>query len=134
MATAVITGRDVTFTIATVAYSEQAVSAVLSNDHIIETYQTLTGRVYKAVDDNWKFDIEFLSDWGKAGSLCKALWNAAETAPNTTLAVLLTATTGNTFAFNIYPAFPSAGGAAPGAQTQKMSFQVASLPTETLTP
>ena len=134
MATTVITGRDVTFTIATVAYSEQATSATLSNDHIIETYQTLAGRVYKAVDDNWKFDIEFLSDWGKTGSLCKALWTAAEGAPNTALAVLLTTYTGNTFAFNIYPAFPSAGGGAPGAQTQKMSFQVAALPTETMAP
>jgi hypothetical protein len=134
MATTVVTGRDVTFTIATVAYSEQATSAILSNDHIIETYQTLSGRVYKAVDDNWKFDIEFLSDWGKTGSLCKALWVAAETAPNTALAVLLTAASGNTFAFTIYPTFPAAGGSAPGAQTQKLSFQVAALPTETLAP
>jgi N6-adenosine-specific RNA methylase IME4 len=134
MATTVITGRDVTFTIATVAYSEQATSATLTNNHIIETYQTLSGRVYKAVDDDWKFDVEFLSDWGKTASLCKALYTAAETAPNTTLAVVLTAATGNTFTFNVYPTFPSAGGSAPGAQTQSLSFQVAALPVESLTP
>jgi hypothetical protein len=134
MATTVITGRDVTFTIATVAYTAQATSAILSNDHVIETYQTLAGRVYKAVDDNWKFDLEFLSDWGGTGSLCKALWTASETAPNTALAVLLTAVSGNTFAFNIYPTYPSAGGSAPGAQTQKLSFQVDARPTETMAP
>lgn len=133
MATTVITGRDVSFTIASTSYDAQATSALLTNDHTIETYQTLDGRAYKAIDDAWTFEVELLSDWGAASSLCEAMWTAAESAPNTTLAVALTAVTGASFAFNVYPIFPSAGGAAPGAQTQKWTFTVASLPTESFT-
>ena len=131
MATTVVTGRDLTITIASTSYDAQATSATLSNEHTIETYQTLDGRAYKAIDDNWTFAVELLSDWGAASSLCEAMWAAAESSPNTTLAVSLTAASGAVFAFNVLPLFPSAGGAAPGAQTQSWSFQVVGTPTET---
>jgi hypothetical protein len=131
MATTVVTGRDLTLTIASTSYDAQATSATLSNDHTIETYQTLDGRAYKAIDDNWSFAVELLSDWGAASSLCEAMWTAAESSPNTTLAVSLTAATGAVFAFNVLPIFPSAGGSAPGAQTQSWTFQVVGTPTET---
>lgn len=131
MATTVVTGRDLTLTIASTNYDAQATSATLSNEHTIETYQTLDGRAYKAIDDNWTFAVELLSDWGAASSLCEAMWAAAESSPNTTLAVSLTAASGAVFAFNVLPIFPSAGGAAPGAQTQSWSFQVVGTPTET---
>ena len=131
MATTVVTGRDLTLTIASTSYDAQATSATLSNEHTIETYQTLDGRAYKAIDDNWTFAVELLSDWGAASSLCEAMWAAAESSPNTTLAVSLTAASGAVFAFNVLPIFPSAGGAAPGAQTQSWNFQVVGTPTET---
>ena len=131
MATTVVTGRDLTLTIASTSYDAQATSATLSNEHTIETYQTLDGRAYKAIDDNRTFAVELLSDWGAASSLCEAMWAAAESSPNTTLAVSLTAASGAVFAFNVLPIFPSAGGAAPGAQTQSWSFQVVGTPTET---
>ncbi len=44
MATTVITGRDVTFTLDSASYDAQATSATLSCETIIETYQTLDGR------------------------------------------------------------------------------------------
>ena len=113
MATTVVTGRDLTLTIASTSYDAQATSATLSNEHTIETFQTLDGRAYKAIDDNWTFAVELLSDWGAASSLCEAMWAAAESSPNTTLAVSLTAATGAVFAFNVLPVFPAAGGAAP---------------------
>lgn len=131
MPTTVITGRDLALTIATVTYDAQATSVTLTNEHTIETYQTLDGRAYKAIDDSWTLDIEMLADWGASGSLCEAMWTACESAPNTTLAASLTAATGAVFACNILPVFPSAGGAAPGAQTVSMSFQVVGTPTET---
>lgn len=131
MATTIITGRDIALTIATTPYDAQASSATLSNDHTIETYQTLDGRAYKAIDDQWTFDVEMLADWGASGSLCEALWTAAESAPNTTLSVSLTAVTGAVFAFNVLPVFPSVGGAAPDAQTVSLSFTVVGVPTET---
>ena len=131
MATTVITGRDVTFTLDTATYDAQATSAVLSCDTIIETYQTLDGRAYKSVDKQWTFTIELLQDWGAASSLFEAMWADAEAAPNTALAVAFTAATGAAFAFNVIPIFPTAGGAAPGALTDTWTMTVVGTPTET---
>ena len=131
MSTTIITGRDLSFTIATTNYDAQATSATLNNDPTIETYQTLDGKAYKHIDDQWTFEVEMLADWGAASSLCEALWTAADSAPNTTLAVSLTAVTGAVFAFNVYPVFPSVGGAAPDAQTVSLSFIVDGKPSET---
>ena len=131
MATTVITGRDLALTIATVSYDAQASSVTLEADHVIETYKTLDGRAYKAIDDSWTLNVEMLADWGASGSLCEALWTATESAPNTTLAVSLTAATGAVFAFNVLPTYPSVGGAAPDAQTVSLSFQVVGTPSET---
>ena len=131
MPTTIITGRDLVLTIATVNYDAQATSATLSNSPTIDTYQTLDGKAYKHIDDQWTFDVEMLADWGVASSLSEALWTAADTAPNTTLAVSLTATTGAVFAFNVMPVYPSVGGAAPGAQTLSLSFLVVGTPADT---
>jgi hypothetical protein len=130
MPTTIITGRDLVVTIATVNYDAQATSATLANDPTVETYQTLDGKAYKHIDDQWTFEISMLADWGVASSLCEALWTACETAPNTVLAVSLTATTGAVFTFNVMPVFPSVGGAAPDAQTVDLSFIVVGTPTE----
>ena len=131
MPTTIITGRDLVLTIATVNYDAQATSAILANSPTIETYQTLDGKAYKHIDDQWTFDVEMLADWGAASSLCEALWSACESAPNTTLAVSLTAVTGAVFAFNVMPVFPAVGGSAPDAQTVSLSFTVVGTPTET---
>jgi len=131
MPTTIITGRDLVVTIATVNYDAQATSATLANSPTVETYQTLDGKAYKHIDDQWTFDISMLADWGAASSLCEALWTACETAPNTVLAVSLTAVTGAVFAFNVMPVFPSVGGAAPDAQTVDLSFIVVGTPAET---
>ena len=131
MPTTIITGRDLVLTIATVNYDAQATSATLANSPTIETYQTLDGKAYKHIDDQWTFDVSMLADWGATGSLCEALWTACETAPNTTLAASLTAATGAVFAFSVLPVFPAVGGAAPDAQTVDLSFTVVGTPTET---
>ena len=131
MPTTIITGRDLILTIATVNYDAQATSAILTNAPVIDTYQTLDGKAYKHIDDQWTFDVEMLADWGVASSLSEALWTAADTNPNTTLAVSLTATTGAVFAFNVMPVYPSVGGAAPGAQTLSLSFLVVGTPADT---
>jgi hypothetical protein len=130
MPTTVITGRDLVLTIAAANYDAQASSVTLSNEHTIETYQTLDGRAYKAIDDQWTLEVEMLADWGVASSLCEAMWTACETAPNTTLAVSLTAITGAVFTCNVLPVFPSVGGAAPDAQTVSLSLTVVGVPAE----
>ena len=130
MPTNIITGRDVSFTIGGNNFDAQTTSAILSNEHIIETYQTLDGRAYKAIDDQWTFDVEMLADWGAAGSLCEILWGVCESAPNTAISTVMTAATGATFTFQVLPVFPSVGGTAPDAQTVTMSFTVIGLPAE----
>lgn len=131
MPTTIITGRDLVLTIATVNYDAQATSAILSNSPTVQIYQTLDGKAYKHLDDNWTFDVEMLADWGAASSLCEALWTAWEGAPNTVLAVSLTAVTGAVFTFNVMPVVPSIGGSAPDAQTVSLSFVVVNNPSET---
>ena len=131
MPTTIITGRDLVVTIATVNYDAQATSATLANSPTVETYQTLDGKAYKHIDDQWTFDVSMLADWGATGSLCEALWTACESSPNTTLAVSLTAATGAVFTCNVMPVVPSIGGAAPDAQTVSLSFVVVGNPSET---
>ena len=59
------------------------------------------------------------------------MWTAADTAPNTTLAVSLTAATGAVFACNVLPVYPTVGGTAPGAQTDSWTLTVVGTPADT---
>ena len=131
MPTTVITGRDLVLTIATVNYDAQTTSVTLVNSPTIDIYQTLDGKAFKHTDDNWTLNVELLADWGVASSLFEAMWTAADTDPNTTLAVSLTAATGAVFACNVLPVFPTIGGAAPGAQTDTWALQVVGTPADT---
>ena len=128
MPTTIITGRDVSFTIATVQYSSQATSATLTVDTTINTYQTLAGKAYFTTDTQGSFAVEMLADWGAASSLCEALWTAAISAPQTPLAVSLTADTGAVFTFDVQPIQPSVGGSAPDAQTVSLAFTCVTTP------
>jgi hypothetical protein len=105
VATTIITGRDLILTVASTSYDAQATAATLTNSPTIETYQTLGGKEYKHIDDQWTFDVEMLADWGAAASLCEALWTATETAPDTTLTASLTAVTGAVFSFKSFQYF-----------------------------
>jgi len=129
MPTTIITGRDITFTIAGDSYDAQATSAVLTIDSTINTYQTLDGKAYFTTDSQGTFAVEMLSDWTAGGSLVNALWTAADSAPNTPLAVIFTAASGSVFNFDVQPIFPSAGGTAPDAQTVSLSFTCVTTPT-----
>jgi hypothetical protein len=131
MATTVITGRDLTLTIASAAYDAQTTSVTLVNSPTIDVYQTLDGKAYKHTDDQWTLNVELLADWGAASSLFEAMWAAAEGSPNTTLAVSLTAVTGAVFTCNVLPVFPTIGGAAPGAQTDTWALTVVGAPADT---
>jgi hypothetical protein len=134
MSTRIITGRDVSFTLDTKAYDAQTTSATLSCETTIETYPTLDGNAYAAVDAQWTFEIELLQDWGSAatqGSLFENMWTNAEQNPNTPVTVSFTAVTGAVFSFTVLPIFPTAGGAAPGALTDTWSLTVIGKPTET---
>jgi hypothetical protein len=124
VATTVITGRDISLSFTGGTDIEaQATSAVLTKNNVFETYQTLDGEAYKAVNVEASFALEMLADWGKTNSVCEALWAAAE-APGTAVTITLTAATGAQFVFDILPDFPTAGGSGIDAQTVSFNFKV----------
>jgi hypothetical protein len=125
MATTVITGRDVSlsFTGGT-DIDAQATSAILTKTNVREVYQTLDGEEVKTVNLEGSFALSMLADWGKTNSVCEALWTAAETAPDNSILITMTAATGATFAFDVFPEFPTAGGAGTDAQTVDFTFKV----------
>ena len=129
MATTVLTGRELVLTIEGTDYSDQILSAVLTIETERLTFDTVSGRAYKFIDKNATLDIEFLADWSDASGISRALWAAAE-APDTSLTAVLTATTGDTFTFEVLPNFPNVGGAASEGQTQTLSLQVDGAITE----
>jgi hypothetical protein len=125
MATVVITGRDISLSFSGGTDIEaQATSAVLTKTNVRETYQTLDGEAYKTTNIEGTFALSMLADWGKANSVCEALWAAAETAPDTDITISLTAATGAVFSFPVMPEFPTAGGAGTDAQTVDFTFKV----------
>ena len=127
MPTTIITGRDLVVTIATVNYDAQATSATLANSPTVETYQTLDGKAYYTTDTQGTFAVEMLQDFGAAGSLCEALWNAAANTPNDALPVVLTVHD-VAYAFSVQPIFPALGGTAPDALTASLSFTCVTTP------
>jgi hypothetical protein len=125
MATTVITGRDVSlsFTGGT-DIDAQATSAVLTKTNVREIYQTLDGEEVKTVNLEGSFALSILADWGKTNSVCEALWTAAENTPDSSFLITMTAATGATFAFDVFPEFPTAGGSGTDAQTVDFTFKV----------
>ena len=125
MATTVITGRDISLSFTGGTDIEaQATNAVLTKVNERQSYQTLDSIAYKTTDISGTFQLDMLADWGKANSVCEALWAAAETAPDTDISMTLTAASGAQFVFPVKPEFPTAGGSGVDAQTVSFTFTV----------
>jgi hypothetical protein len=125
MATTVITGRDISLSFTGGTDIEaQATNAVLTKVNDRQVYQTLDGEAYKTTNISATFQLDMLADWGKANSVCEALWTAAETAADSTITMTLTSATGAVFVFDAFPEFPTAGGAGVDAQTVSFTFTV----------
>jgi hypothetical protein len=125
MATTVITGRDISlsFTGGT-DIDAQATSAILTKVNERQTYQTLDGEAYKTTNISGTFELTMLADWGKANSVCEAIWAAAESAPDTDISITMTAATGAQFVFPVKPEFPTAGGSGIDAQEVTFTFTI----------
>ena len=132
MATTVITGRDITLTIATVNYGDQALSTELAVELERNAYETIDGKQFFALDTTATLSVTMLADWGAASSLLEAMWTAASSAPNTSLAYSFTSATGAVFTGNVFPSFPSAGGSGKDAQEVTMVLQGTAKPTLTI--
>lgn len=132
MATTVITGRDISLTIDSKAYGDQTTSTTLQTSLERNAYETIDGKVFYALDTTATLSITMLADWGATGSLCEAMWTAASSAPNTSLAYTFTAATGAVFTGNVLPVFPDASGTGKDAQTITFVLQGTAKPTLTI--
>jgi hypothetical protein len=134
MATTILTGRQLTLSIATKTYSEQILDSAINFDTERLTFDTLAGKAYKYIDSNVTLDLTFLNDAGASpDSLYGALWTATETAPDTALAFILTLRTGVTLTGTVLPQYPGVSASGADAQTCTVSLQVVGIPTEDLT-
>ena len=135
MATTILSGRSLTLTIATKDYSDQILDSAINFDTERLTFDTLAGKAYKYIDSNVTLDINFLNDAGESpDSLYKALWDATESAPDTTLAFVMTLTTGISLTGTVLPQYAGISATGADAQTCSVSLQVVGIPTEDLTP
>jgi len=137
MATTVITGRDLALTIDSKVYDPQVISASLKTDLERNTYETIDGKVFWALDTSATLTLTVLADWGASGtaptfSICELLWAAASSAPNTALTYSFTAATGAVFSGSVYPNFPEAGGTGKDAQQVTFTLQGTAKPTLTI--
>ena len=132
MATTVITGRDISLTIDSKNYGDQTTSTTLQTSLERNTYETIDGKVFYALDTTATISVTMLADWGAASSLCEAMWTAASSAPNTSLAYTFTAATGAVFTGNVLPVFPDASGTGKDAQTITFVLQGTAKPTLTI--
>lgn len=132
MPTTIVTGRDITFTLDAEDYDAQTTSVTLVNAPVITTYQTLDGKAYKHIDDQWTLNIELLADYGAASSLFEAMWASFTSAPDTALPFVLVTATGASFAGNVFPVAPVAGGTAPDAQADSWAMLLSDTPVLTV--
>ena len=130
MASVIETGRDIALTIAAVNYDEQISSGIVTFQDATASVETLNGTVDYVVDnEKGTLDLVIFQDWGKTGSpasLCDALWDAADTAPTTTIAATVTIN-GEVVSVYVLPKRPAFGGAAPDALTTTVSLPIRSI-------
>jgi hypothetical protein len=125
MALEYVTGRDLSLTINSVQYNNVASSCTLAIENNQQVLETLAGRAYKTIDKTATLEVELYQDWGSTtpASVCEALWSAANSAPDTSLAFSFDAN-GVTLSGSVFPVFPTAGGAATDALTVSISLVV----------
>jgi hypothetical protein len=125
----VITGRSITLTVDSVAYTDQIISSVLTPTDNVITGITVGGAYAAAGTTQWTLEVEIMADWGESSSICESLWADAEA--GAVVAATMVAATGASFAFNVVPTYPSVGGTADAAQTVTLSMPVNGDITET---
>jgi hypothetical protein len=91
-----------------------------NNQQVLEV---LSGRAYKTVDRTATLNVELYLDDTSSAGIISALWDAAKSSPDTPLAFSFDVN-GDTFTGNLFPAFPTVGGAATDVLTTSLSFIV----------
>jgi hypothetical protein len=126
MATTTVTGRSLTLTVGAKTYADQGSSVTLNLTNNQQVLETLAGRAFKTVDYSGTLDVEMYADWGVATGLCATLWDAAKSAPDTSLTFTFVAGASpySTITGKVFPAFPPQGGAATDVLTTSVSFVI----------
>jgi hypothetical protein len=118
-----ITGRNLTLTINSVSYADQASNVTLEMENNQQVLEVLAGRAYKTVDKTATLNVELFLDDSASAGIISALWDAALAAPDTALTFSFDVN-GDTFAGKVFPVFPTVGGAATDVLTTSLSFVV----------
>lgn len=118
-----ITGRNLTLTINSVSYADQASNVTLELENNQQVLEVLSGRAYKTVDKTATLNVEMFLDDSASPGIISAIWDAANSAPDTALGFSFDVA-GDTFTGNVFPAFPTVGGAATDVLTTSISFIV----------
>lgn len=118
-----ITGRNLTLTINSVSYADQASTVTLEIENNQQVLEVLSGRAYKTVDKTATLNVELFLDDSASAGIISALFDAALAAPDTALPFTFDVN-GDLFAGNLYPVFPTVGGGATDVLTTSLSFVV----------
>ena len=118
-----ITGRNLTLTINSVSYADQASNVTLELENNQQVLEVLSGRAYKTVDKTATLNVEMFLDDSASPGIISAIWDAANSAPDTALGFSFDVA-GDIFTGNVFPAFPTVGGAATDVLTTSISFIV----------
>lgn len=126
----VITGRSITITINSVAYSAQVKSASLIPSQTVDQFISLTDTAAKAQPVTWALNIKGWQDWtsGATPGFSRAMNTAAAAGTAVSFSLVVGAAT---YAGNIIPTYVTAGGDANAALENDVTFQVTGTPTLT---
>lgn len=120
----VYTGRNLTITINSVAYSAQATSAKLVPTQNTNQYVTLTTTIAKQDPVTWELVIQNFQDWATTTGISKNLYDAAVTGTSISFSLGVAAGTSRTVTGNVVPIFAEIGGDATAALEQTYNLPV----------
>jgi hypothetical protein len=120
----VYTGRNLTMTINSVAYSAQVTSATLTPTQATNQYITLTSSTAKQEPVTWSLSVENFQDWAVTTGVSKLLYDLAVTGTPIAFTLVIAAGTTRTASGNIVPVFGAIGGAATEVLSQSFEFPV----------
>jgi hypothetical protein len=118
-----ITGRNLTLSINSVSYADQASTVTLELENNQQVLEVLSGRAYKTVDRTATLNVELYLDDTSSAGIISALWDAAKASPDTALTFSFDVN-GDTFTGSCFPVFPTVGGAATDVLSTSLSFIV----------
>ena len=122
----VYTGRNLTITINSVAYSGQVTQARVVPAQNTNQYVTLTSSFAKQEAVTWTLEVTGFQDWltGVTPGFSSAMYTAANTGTAISFSLGLAAGASRTVTGNIIPIFSEIGGEATAALEQTYSFPI----------